>query len=266
MVQASALLNGKHISDPGLTEDDVFFKGKHDLAFLRNAWRTMGSYAFENQYMNNLIPLDSQSFRKDWFKYYDSLPRPINTFVFIDPAISQADTADFTGVVVVHVDVDNRWYVSLAKRHKLNATQIVELIFKINEQLKPQCIGIEDVAYQRALLHFTADEMRRRGNHIPIHGVRPPPEKSKQTKILGLVPRFEWGNVFLSRGLTDLEGELQSFPRGSHDDLIDALASIEAITYPPQPEKVKIEKPHSPHDPRYEAWVRQQKHRGDAAS
>lgn len=248
----------KAIRDDG----SLFFPKKLTHEFLANAKRTMGSYVFANQYMNEVIPLDAQSFKKDWFKYYDTLPHPIHTFVFIDPAISQADTADFTGVVVVHVDVNNRWYVSLAKRHKLTATQIIDLIFTINSQVHPQVIGIEDVAYQRALLHFMAEEMRRRNIHVPIHGVRPPPEKSKQTKILGLVPRFEWGSVFLSRGLVDLEGELLSFPRGSHDDLIDALASIEAITYPPQPEKVKFEKPHSPHDPRYEEWVRHQMHRG----
>lgn len=213
----------------------------------------MGSYVFANQYMNEVIPADAQSFKKEWFQYYDTLPSKYNTFVFVDPAISQADTADFTGVVVVHVDTDNRWYVSVAKRHKLTATEIVGLVFDIYSRVSPTIIGIEDVAYQRALLHFMADEMRRRNRFIPIQGVRPPPEKSKQTKILGLVPRFEWKNVFLSRGLVDLEHELLTFPRGSHDDLIDALASIEAITYPPPKEKPKDERPNPANASAYES-------------
>jgi len=260
MTSTWSVVYEKAIRDDG----SLFFPQKLTHEFLAGAKRTMGSYVFANQYMNEVIPLDAQSFKREWFKYYDQLPSPINTFVFIDPAISQADTADFTGVVVVHVDVNNRWYVSLAKRHKLTATQIVDLIFTINEQVKPQLIGIEDVAYQRALLHFTAEEMRRRNKQVPIYGVKPPPDKSKQTKILSLVPRFEWENIFLSRGLMDLEHELLSFPRGSHDDLIDALASIEAITYPPQPTKVKNEKPHSPHDPGYEKWIRDNLHRRQA--
>lgn len=242
------------VYEKAIREDgSLFFPQKLTHKFLASAKRTMGSYVFANQYMNEVIPLDAQSFKKDWFQYYDTLPRPINTFVFVDPAISQADTADYTGVVVVHVDLDNRWYISIAKRYKLTATEIVALLFDLHERIKPNIIGIEDVAYQRALLHFMADEMRRRNQHIPIQGVRPPPEKSKQTKILSLVPRFEWKNVFLSRGLEDLEHELLTFPRGKHDDLIDALASIEAITYPPQKEKEKNERP-APNSPHYEKW------------
>lgn len=235
-------------------DGSLFFPEKLTQEFLDSARKTMGSYLFANQYMNEIIPAEAQTFKKEWFKYYAEIPKNHHNFAFIDPAISQADSADYTGIVVVSVDCENRRYVRYAERFKITPTDIVRKVFEINAQFSPKIIGIEDVAYQKALLYFLDEEMRRRNVIVPIQGVRPPTDKTKQMKILSLVPRFEWGHIFLNQGLHDLEMELLQFPRGAHDDLIDALASMSEIIYPPQKEKDKDEKPHSPHDPAYESW------------
>lgn len=41
---------------------------------------------------------------------------------------------------------------------------------------------------------------------------------------MALQPRFEAGMVKIRRSMTELEDELLRFPRGRHDDLIDALS------------------------------------------
>lgn len=204
--------------------------------------------------MNEIIPSDLQSFKKEWFRYYAEIPGKRHTFVFIDPALSEADTADYTGIVVVHVDSNNDWYIPYAQRHRLTPTELVKFVFTLNEQFRPNIIGIEEVAYQKALLYFLGEEMRRRRVVIPVKGIKYPPQKSKQTRILSLVPRFEFGHVAMAQGLTDLEIELLQFPRSSHDDLVDALASIEYIAFPPDTKEQPLEKPHSPSDPNYERW------------
>ena len=234
-------------------DGSLFFPEKLSHEFLDNAKKSMGSYLFSNQYLNEIIPLDLQNFKQSWFQYYEQLPKNHYTFIFIDPAISQADSADFTGVVVVGVDPDKRFYIKFAKRYKITPTQIISLIFDLNAQFKPQVIGVEQVAYQKALLYFLDEEMRRRNTIVPVKGIMPPNDKTKQMRILSLVPRFEWGRVFLSRGLNDLEMELLSFPRGRHDDLIDALASIEYIYYAPKVEDQWKKQP-DPNHPDYERW------------
>ena len=242
----------KAIADDG----SLFFPEKLSHEFLENAKRTMGSYLFANQYLNEIIPAELQTFKQDWFRYYDQIPTLVNTFIHIDPAISQADGADYTGVVVVDVDVKGDWYVRYAKRHKITPTEIINLVFRLNDEFKPRAIGIEDVAYQKALLYMLSEETKRRGDHLPVTGVRPPTDKNKQMRILGaLVPRMEWGRLFLKPGMADLEIELLQFPRGSHDDLIDALASIEYIAMAPQPPK-EMPKPKSHNDKNYEDWYR----------
>lgn len=242
-------------------DGSLFFPQKLSREFLDNAKKTMGSYLFANQYLNEIIPGELQTFKKEWFTYYKEIPKHVNTFVFVDPAISQADSADFTGVAVVSVDYEKRWYVRYAKRFKITPTQIIELLFKLNQEFDPQVIGIEDVAYQKALLYFLDEEMRRRNILLPVKGVKPPTEKTKQMRILSMVPRFEWNRIFLNQGLQDLEIELMQFPRGLHDDLIDSLAYIEYIYYPPDKAKEELKKPHSQSDPNYERWFIENLHK-----
>lgn len=219
----------------------------------------MGPYLYENQYMNRIIPAELQTFKREWFKYYAELPKKKTTFIFIDPALSEADTSDYTGVVVVNVDANKDWYVSYAQRHRLSPPQLVSFVFELNREFQPNVIGIEEVAYQKALLYFLDEEMKRRNVLLPVIGHKYPPTKSKQTRILSLVPRMAFTHLFMKQGLVDLELELLSFPRGSHDDLIDALASIEAIAYSPDDRPEEMKKPHSPSDPAYESWYIQNK-------
>lgn len=213
----------------------------------------MGSYLFANQYQNEVIPLDKQTFKKHWIKYYQELPQTILTFGFIDPAISEADTADYTGITIISVDALQNWYVRYAARKKLNPSEIIDECFKLCDRFKLTTLGIEDVAFQRAVIHFAHEEMKRRNKRIPITGVKRGADKTKEMRILSLVPRFEFGTIFLNSGLNDLELELAKFPRGRHDDIIDSLASIESIVHYPQPERKKNVDP-NPNDPGYESW------------
>lgn len=220
----------------------------------------MGSFLFANQYQNEVIPEGSAPFKQEWKRYYDQLPIKKHTFAFLDPAISQADSADFTALTVIDVDSTGVWYLRNAQRFKINPTQIMSLVFRVFEQFKPNIIGIEDVAYQKALLYMIDEEMKRRQVVIPVKGIHPGTDRTKEMRILGLVPRFEWGRILLAQGLTDFEMEYDQFPRGSHDDLLDSLSQLEQIVYYPQLKEEKMNEP-PPTDPRYEKWYIQNIHK-----
>ena len=239
----------------------LLFPERLSAEFLEKARKTMGSYLFANQYQNEVIPPDEQSFKAEWFKYYESLPKNLYRFAFVDPAIGQKDHHDYTGIVIVAVDDDGIWYVEVANRYRLTPTQLVSKLFELHQHIGLKVIGIETVAYQEALLYFLSEEMRKRQTTIPVTGVKRD-KTSKQTRILGLVPRFEWGRIYLAKAMTALEDELTTFPRGTHDDLLDALASIENIVFYPDKKEPTIERPNSPTDPRYESWYIQQLGKG----
>lgn len=243
------------VYDKAIRDDgSLFFPERLTREFLEEQRRTLGSYIFANQYLNEIIPSEDQDFKKSWLKYYDELPKKVYTFAFIDPAISQEKQADFTAVVVVHVNSDGYWFVETARRFKITATDTVSLMFELTEKFKPMCIGVEDVAYQKALMHFLNEEMRRRGTVIPVKGISRGPEKTKETRIRSLVPRFEWGRIFLNRGLMDLEDEYSKFPRSQYDDLMDALSSIETIAFNPPKEREQSYEPNPADGPRYESY------------
>jgi phage terminase large subunit-like protein len=50
-------------------------------------------------------------------------------------------------------------------------------------------------------------------------------QQAKETRIRGLIPRYESKSIFHIEGeCGDLEEELLTFPKGIHDDVIDSLA------------------------------------------
>ena len=248
------LVYKKAIADDG----SLLFPERLSREFLERARRTMGSYLFANQYQNEVIPDDERRFKKHWIRYYKERPSNCYRFGFIDPAIGQKNHNDYTGIAVVDVDSDGHWYTVLAKRERLTPTQIVSKMFELCAEFELQALGVEIVAYQEALLYMLAEEMTKRQTVLPVKGVARQ-AVSKETRILGLVPRFEWGRITLAQGMSDFEDELLSFPRGSHDDILDSLASLEELVFYPEKEKEKeIEQPHSASHPAYEKWIIQQ--------
>lgn len=253
----------------GAYRDDgsLYFPEKISKEFLEQTRRTQGVYIFSNQYLNKTIPDDEQDFKQAWIKKYVTLPNTeLYTFAFIDPAISLSDGADYTATVVVKVDCDKNWYVTMAKRQRIPAPEQVKWIFRLYEETRAQAIGIEDVAYQASLVQFTAEEMLRRNTIIPIKGIKrssfttdgnKKSNNSKPARIRSLMPRFEFGKIFFAEGLDDLLLEYKAFPRGAHDDLLDALSSIDEIAfYPDKPKEVNLVR--TPSDPGYErAYIKQ---------
>jgi phage terminase large subunit-like protein len=255
------LNNWSIVYEKAIKEDgEPFFPEKLDKAKLAALRQTQGVYKFTNQYLNQVIPDEAQDFKKEWIKHYDSIPANHHTFMFIDPAISLMDGADFTATVVVSVDENSNWYVRMANRQRITATETIAWIFKVYNEFRPLCVGIEDVAYQKALLHFMAEEMHRRNTYLPLKGIGRSAiamdggkrsSNSKPIRIRSLVPRFEFGKILLNQGLDDLILEYSQFPRGAKDDLLDALASIEEIAFYPGPIKENTDV-RNPSDPNYE--------------
>lgn len=237
-------------------DGSLLFPERLTQGFLDNARKTMGSYVFANQYQNEIVPDGMQKFKKEWWHYYHELPEHHVKFAFIDPAISEEESADYTATSVVAVDSDRNWYVILVRRQRINPTEVIQHAFDIHKQYGCAAIGIEEVAFQKSLLHFAHEKMRKDDNPIPIVGIKRGSDQSKHQRIMSLVPRFEFGSLFLSRACKALEDEMTFYPRAAHDDCLDSLASIKDIVYYPEKRKTH-EAPH-PGEPGYERWYIEQ--------
>jgi len=244
--------------ETAIREDgSLLFPERLTKEFLDEARKKMGSMLFANQYLNEIFPAEDAKFKAEWFKDLPyQMPTNIHHFAFIDPAISTEDHADYTGIVVAAVDDQTNWYIKHASRQRLNPTQIVHKCFEIQKEFKCQTIGVEDVAYQKALLYMLGEEMMRRQTILPVKGINKGNKTSKEMHIMSMIPLFEWGRMHIASNLDDFKRELLQFPRGSHDDIIDACSSLQQIVYYPTPLKENLDAhKHNPHDPRYESWI-----------
>lgn len=239
-------------------DGSLFFPERLTKDFLYSARKTMGSILFANQYQNEVLPAEFAPFKPEWLRYHEPRDVPVNnavTFITIDPAISMEAGSDFTGTAVITTDCSKHWWFKYASRQRLTPTQVVNRIFDLNAEFKPAAIGVESVAYQKALLYMLDEEMRRRGIILPVTPIVPSNKKTKEIRIMSLVPRFEWGRISLAKGLHDFESEYMMFPRASHDDIIDSLSHMEELVWYPDLPRENEDAP-NPHDPRYEAWYR----------
>lgn len=241
----------KAVKDDG----KLFFPQRLNYDFLDKAKKTLGSMLYANQYLNEVFPAEDAKFKKEWFKYYDVIPADRNMlhFAHVDPAISAEDGADYTGIAIISVDSDHNWYLRLAQRARLNPTQIVEKIFELQRTYNCSGIGVEIVAFQKALSFLIAERMNKTGEVVPLKEIKRGPKTNKQMRIMRLIPRMEWGKFYHHKSMTDFEKEILQFPRSAHDDISDAVSSLEEIVFYPTKENVEHEP--GPNSPEWERKI-----------
>jgi phage terminase large subunit-like protein len=183
-------------------------------------------YLFYREYQNEPVSDEYRKFKLEKFKYYEDkelLAYSLNNYITIDRAYSLDKSADFTGIVIISVDIHNNWYVRISERFKGTEGELINKIFDLKGYFNPIKIGIEQKAFEYTIKPALEDEMRKRNLFFSIEELKDL-GKGKNVRIEGLVPRFEAGTIFLKRGQADLMDELITFPAGIHDDLVDALA------------------------------------------
>lgn len=214
-----------------MTDAEAVETGKVSLEDKR---RQLGHYVFSYEMMNQPIDEASAEFKKEWIQRAtdDEISHlSFNTFIAVDPAISEKESADFTGVAINRVSSEGKRYLT-AYRIKLNPTGLIDHLFYLYTTYKPTIIGIEESAFILAIKPFIDEEMRKRNQFFSIVPLKHGGTK-KETRIRGLIPLFESKSVFLLGDTTHLEHEMRSFPLGQHDDILDALAYSEQIAYKP---------------------------------
>jgi len=205
-----------------------------------------GPSHWSSQYMLEPV-LDEDAIFKYDFKYYeeeDLKGVEVLTFMTVDPAISASKDADKTAFVVISVDKENNWYIRDIRTGRYGVMELIRELFYMDEKWKPISIGIEVVAYQKALSTFIQEEVKRgRKAPLPIKELKPETSRTtglsepKQYRIQSLEPRYASGKIYHLKTLretADLEDQLRRFPRTPHDDIIDALAYMEQLAFQPR--------------------------------
>lgn len=190
------------------------------------------SEEFSSQYMNDPIDSQNQIFKKDYFKYYDRRPERLFVSMTIDPAISEKQSADYFSINVSGMDEHYKIYVMDTVKGHWKVAESIDNIFTTYQKWRPSVVGLETVAYQKALKSWLEEKQRERGVYFPITELKRNTNESKEFRIKALEPFYRDGLVYHASWMKSLEEELLQFPKGKHDDEIDALASQLSLLVP----------------------------------
>lgn len=242
VLKLPALVNGKS-TWPEMFSTEFLTKEKEEFSRLGklDIWY--------RERMCQAISPETQKFKQEYFRFFneEDLPGAFDIDITIDPAISKRKKACNTSIVAVAKNQYNHnWYVLDYRFGKWDPYGLITNTFEMFNELKrmyPNAfirVWVEGVAYQEALRYVFEEEMRRQGIFMFLDTFVD--KQDKNQRILGLVPLFRIGVIYLRPWMTHLMEEALLFPMGATVDIIDGLAfhqhvKIGTFDAPPVPEQ-----------------------------
>jgi|TARA_R100001530_G_scaffold134522_1_gene109551 predicted phage terminase large subunit-like protein len=216
---------------------------KERIFKIKSEYESVGNLnGFYQEYMNIAQAPESAPFKPEFIKlhHYDyecidgqnclvketggeKEIKPVEIYAGVDPASSLSLRADYFVIAVMAVDYDNNKYIVDIYRRKITPAEQPDEIIKIYKRYHPKKMKIETVAYQEALRSAVRKQMLDEGIYIPglESGVKPRNRKSE--RLLSLVPLLAKGEFFFRPQDITAQQEFLSYPKGKHDDIMDAI-------------------------------------------
>jgi hypothetical protein len=151
------------------------------------------------------------------------------TTLYCDPAISEKPTADHCTFSVVAMSTKARIYVRKSTGQiGMSPRDVVNQMFRLYAEYRPDRVGIESNAYQMALVHLMREEMFRRKLYFEVIPVNNSKKKAMRVKGI-LQPRYAAGVMYHEGRFVELETQLLQFPNSKKDDYADGLAGAVSL-------------------------------------
>jgi len=209
-------------------ENEPLWTERWPLEVLLARRKEIGSIAFSAQYLCDPTPMEGAIFKAEWLHYWHRtsedhsqkiyrLPpkEKLRIFQGWDLAISEQPESDWTVCATVGLAEDGPVYLLDYYRAKIDFPTQVKQVQAQALAWKPVKIEVESNAFQRAL------PQSLRHAALPIAETRQ--TKNKLTRLMRLAPYFENGTIRISKNHDDFLQEYLQFPKGEHDDILDAL-------------------------------------------
>ena len=216
---------------------------KERIDGIKEEYASVGNInGFYQEYMNIAQSPDEAPFKPEWIKLHqydfervEGQPClvketgdgketiPIEVYGGVDPASSLSARADFFVIATIGIDhAGNKYVLDIYRKHISPAEQ-PDIIIEKFKKYRHKKMKIETVAYQEALRAACKKRMLEENLYIPglEKGVKPRTRKSE--RLLSLVPMFAKGEFFFRSQDTEAQAEFLSYPKGKHDDVMDAI-------------------------------------------
>lgn len=228
---------------PAITDSwGSYYPEKYTVDNLMRLKHNVWPIGWNAQYMQNPTSDETRIFKSSYIRYYEEkdLPADLAVYSFQDLAISEKQTADYNAIVTIGISKDQDIYVLSYTHYQWEPDP--DDTFEVVEDWNPIEYGIETVAFQKMYANTIHKEMKRRKKFFSLREVQPMWEKHARI-VASLHARFARWSVYFKKDMVELEEELQAFPNGKHDDLIDALSGAVIISETPiVPREIKKKK------------------------
>ncbi len=185
---------------------------------------------FQDRHFQDLLPQMRQGKRK---KHY---------YVGGDFAISESTKADYTVFVVVSRDAEGRIEVETVRRGRWDSKDIVEQLFSLQKEFEPDLFLLESGMIEKSIAPYLNEQMMIRNIFLPIETEAA--TKDKKQRAFSISAKMKANAVYMDVGAewyTDFYEELRRFPRGKHDDQVDAFSwaglALDKMIDPPTPDE-----------------------------
>ena len=195
----------------------------------------MGSYKFSCQYLNDPKDEKGRHFLREWLQPYRldegyCIPKigqrvavkDLRKSLRVDPAIGEKDNNCRTAIVVDGVAADGRKFLLDVWAKRCSPLEMIDKIFQLYDKWDCDSVGVEAVCYQRAVKPFLEKECYERNRWIVVHDLKPDKNESKISRIMGMQPYCERGEIYVEDTQTEFLEEYARFPHGKTVDIMDA--------------------------------------------
>ena len=197
-------------------------KKRMPLEALEKIKETMWNVYFSTQYQQDPLDKESQEFHQEWFRYED-YPWNWRVFTAVDPAFSKKNTAD-DSAIVTGAFIWDKMYILEITDGKFDVWELIDKMIYHIKKWNPEKIGIEAFQAQVTIWFWLRAELEKKWIYCPVEDIRQTGDK--ESKIRRLLPLYRNGMIYQKVWMDKLEKQLLEFPRGKHDDVIDATQML----------------------------------------
>lgn len=186
---------------------------------------------YNQEYLNNPTDDSIAEFKTTYFRPLDPIKmppdRPLRYYAGVDLAVSQARKADYTAIVVCGVDSQNRMEVVHVRRGHWDLPEVCTNLLEVQWRYHPELVAIEKGTLEKSVAPYLEEEMRKKGVYLNLMPLAPTADKLARCRPIQ--SRMKTGDVYFQPETSwypEFFNELTTFPRGKHDDMVDAFSYI----------------------------------------
>lgn len=185
------------------------------------------SDGYSCEYLNNPISEENAYFpRENLLTFKSDISKPLVYYAGWDFAVSKDQRSDYTVCAVVGVDAQGFKYLVDLRRGRMDAAEIVAEMFDVQKRWSPTHF-VEGGVIKNSLLPFINAEMMTKQRYLNLVTINS--TKDKQTRARNVQAMTKAKHLLFDERLSywpEIEEEFTRFPKGEHDDIVDAVSII----------------------------------------